>query len=584
MSRHDSNSPPPPSRSLQRDSLAQWHFSVLLKRIVETEGNSEQGPYFNHQMHSNQPEDLLIPPGWKRKDPTPIIEYGTPDAGSSAPSRSVSSTSIPKMANASALPPMQGELSDPESSHFEHKVYKVESGIPFQHLKILGRGTFGIVESGRVFASKIIVSRQLDSPEFADRIKSEVEIIHRLRHRHLVTIKLTYRWNNHFCLIIEPVADMDLEAFLYSLDSTDRAERSDEQLALLVRWHGCLVDVLAYLYMQRIRHKDIKPPNILVKGSNVYLTDFGVAKDLVDETTTATYGRAGTPMYCAPEVVSMDRHGRSADVFSMGAIFLELSTILVGKTLVEFKEFREPPGEQSYAGNTDSTLRWMIFLDQELTNNQRLSNLPGVRALLWLCSRMLQPEPEKRIDAVTLRKIISSVAWDSLKHDLHWPAISCPGCYSELNQEYRGISYSTLANSFTTSLEKLINVGDPLNECCKLTWKDAKAAGLTSQLRERYTVSSNIHVDLLPNAPDIKVEEAKEASENRGDYANLLSVIGPNRCTIRLGRKSWVPRRGRAGLADFIMKLVYFTGEKLEIALEDASSLTEVTSLMADIV
>ncbi len=255
-----------------------------------------------------------------------LYPSGRRGAINSSPSRPVSSMSIPSIAEAAAIPPSTGDTSTSGATVLEHNIYEAESEIPFQHLRVLGRGTFGIVESvkcirgplqGRIFASKIIISRQLDSPRFAERIKSEVEIVHRLRHQHLVTIRQTYRWKHQFCMIMEPVADMDLETFLHDLDETEPSKRNDGQLALLVRWYGCLTDVLAYLFTQKIRHKDIKPPNILVKGSNVFLTDFGVAKDLVDSTTTATWGRAGTPMYSAPEVASMERHGRLADLFAV---------------------------------------------------------------------------------------------------------------------------------------------------------------------------------------------------------------------------------------------------------------------------
>ena len=51
-------------------------------------------------------------------------------------------------------------------------------------------------------------------------------------------------------------------------------------------------------------HKDIKPKNVLVKGTTVYLTDFGTARIWEDDTGTTTTGGAAvfTPRYCAPEV------------------------------------------------------------------------------------------------------------------------------------------------------------------------------------------------------------------------------------------------------------------------------------------
>jgi serine/threonine protein kinase len=62
------------------------------------------------------------------------------------------------------------------------------------------------------------------------------------------------------------------------------------------------------------------------------VTDFGIAKDLIDEETTQSLisgGTQGSPMYMAPEIRLGGRRGRAVDIFSLGCIFLEISTSLI---------------------------------------------------------------------------------------------------------------------------------------------------------------------------------------------------------------------------------------------------------------
>jgi serine/threonine protein kinase len=40
---------------------------------------------------------------------------------------------------------------------------------------------------------------------------------------------------------------------------------------------SCLATALEYLYRQEIRHEDIKPSNIFIKGDQVFLADFGLS-------------------------------------------------------------------------------------------------------------------------------------------------------------------------------------------------------------------------------------------------------------------------------------------------------------------
>jgi serine/threonine protein kinase len=96
------------------------------------------------------------------------------------------------------------------------------------------------------------------------------------------------------------------------------------------------VFTLSFLHDNKMRHKDIKPPNILSKQDEVYLTDFGVSLDWTELGHSTAQGPPTiTPRYRAPEVVAFEPRNSSSDIWSLGCVFLEMWTVLRGETMKE---------------------------------------------------------------------------------------------------------------------------------------------------------------------------------------------------------------------------------------------------------
>jgi serine/threonine protein kinase len=83
----------------------------------------------------------------------------------------------------------------------------------------------------------------------------------------------SYTDPKYFALLMSPVADYDLASYMAE------AVNSVDKESLLRTFFGCLCNGLQYLHQSQIRHRDVKPQNILVKGSTVLLTDFGISLD-----------------------------------------------------------------------------------------------------------------------------------------------------------------------------------------------------------------------------------------------------------------------------------------------------------------
>jgi mitogen-activated protein kinase kinase kinase len=86
-----------------------------------------------------------------------------------------------------------------------------------------------------------------------------------------------------------------------------------------------------YLHSKGIIHRDIKGANILVSGTGVAkLADFGCSKQLAGMCTASIEEsmRAirGSVPWMAPEVIKQSGHGRSSDIWSVGATGIEMGT------------------------------------------------------------------------------------------------------------------------------------------------------------------------------------------------------------------------------------------------------------------
>ncbi|KAH8702809.1 kinase-like domain-containing protein, partial [Phaeosphaeriaceae sp. PMI808] len=123
----------------------------------------------------------------------------------------------------------------------------------------------------------------------------------KLRHKHVVQIVGSYTEPQSVTMIMSPVAECDLLKFMENGPTTEGF------LPVLRTFPGCLATALEYLHHEGIRHKDIKPSNILVNGCNILFTDFGISRDC-DGTRDATSGNPGafTRQYSAPEVAEQN--------------------------------------------------------------------------------------------------------------------------------------------------------------------------------------------------------------------------------------------------------------------------------------
>jgi serine/threonine protein kinase len=158
----------------------------------------------------------------------------------------------------------------------------------------------------------------------------------RLRHNHIVAFVSSFSRGDQFGVLLYPLARCNLAQYLKDISENNPwCKRPDPvHYKTLSAALGCLSSAVMYLHVsQKIKHKDIKPENILLdRYGSVLLADFGISKQYPDKTAT----RGPTPYtekYAPPEVVHQDERDLSADIFSLGCVFLEIVTVILGESL-----------------------------------------------------------------------------------------------------------------------------------------------------------------------------------------------------------------------------------------------------------
>jgi TolA-binding protein len=231
----------------------------------------------------------------------------------------------------------------------EHCRFRHGEALPFEEKGILGTGGFGQVDrvlsliSFREYARKRVPRSTIFGGRSAENVKrfiAEIEILKRLKHLHIAEFVGSYTDPRFMGLIMSPVAEMDMSTYLARATAASHKE--------LRTFFGCLARALEFLHGESIRHKDIKPSNILVHKGNVLFTDFGLASDFTDSEGSTTVSKVNgmTLKYCAPEVANFEPRNTSSDIWSLGLVFLEMTVVLKGRAVESIYEFLSEHGSR----------------------------------------------------------------------------------------------------------------------------------------------------------------------------------------------------------------------------------------------
>ncbi|KAF2499081.1 kinase-like protein [Lophium mytilinum] len=230
----------------------------------------------------------------------------------------------------------------------------------------LGRGAQSaevrkISQNSQCYAMKLTHRAAIFDTDLETLRKFEVELqsAKKVQHHHVVRVTASFTDTDYFGIVMGTVGECNLADYLVSPSRDSKVLRS-----LFV----CLTSGLKAIHGASLRHKDIKPENIVLRGHIPYYTDFGLAFDFEGSGSTTTgEARGFTRHYAAPEVRDSSPRNTSSDLWSLGVVFLEIATVLAQQSVARLRSYLKNNGttNSQYPLNLEGLTKWVNIIREE---------------------------------------------------------------------------------------------------------------------------------------------------------------------------------------------------------------------------
>lgn len=250
---------------------------------------------------------------------------------------------------------------------------------------------------GTVVCIKRIHPNYSETPMFGARLREELLIAQKVRHRNIVEVSdFGEDESGHLYYVMEHVDGPNLADLL-------RAGPLTPDLVTYIGIEACRA--LSFLHhtdhdndRPPVMHSDVTPHNLLLgrHDGSVKLSDFGLAKAL-SRTDAETIARAqGKPTYISPEQYLGQKVSARTDLFSLGLV---LWRALVGKH----------PYAEGHPRTRPRTPLWEWIRDQTIANRRPLAQEAAPHAPAALCDAingLLQPIESRTPTAESVFRVL----------------------------------------------------------------------------------------------------------------------------------------------------------------------------------
>lgn len=237
-------------------------------------------------------------------------------------------------------------------------------------------------------------------------VLDELGVLEVLSHPNIVDLVEAYEIADEphaINIVMSPWAPFTLHKFLYDTDS-DRKQHftwfepntpaSDAGIYnIMVQ----LASAVGHLHLLSIKHKDIKPDNILLHtaGGEVtpYITDVGVSK--VYWRGVKTNYDQSTYSFLSPEQLKHQESSLKSDIWQLGCCFAMILALMRGgqqgvvKLHVSYQRT-----DETCTCNIAEELLWFMGALNELCSSASARQ----KHMLWVVTRMLDLDPSSRFD------------------------------------------------------------------------------------------------------------------------------------------------------------------------------------------
>ncbi|CAM6097108.1 unnamed protein product [Calypogeia fissa] len=210
----------------------------------------------------------------------------------------------------------------------------------FSSSELLGAGGLGSVYKGKLVLkgddkpTEIAVKRiSSTSSQGAQEFLAEVRIIGQAQHRNLVRLLGWCHERGELLLVYDYMPNGSVDQHLFSVRNEDRNDASGDPIltwSRRLKIMSGVAEALTYLHEgweKRVFHRDVKCSNVMLdRDFNARLGDFGLARLSEHDTAPpSTAVLAGTRGYMAPELFYTLKATEKTDVYSFGAMVLEVA-------------------------------------------------------------------------------------------------------------------------------------------------------------------------------------------------------------------------------------------------------------------
>lgn len=304
------------------------------------------------------------------------------------------------------------------------QLYEKSNDVPYKMIigAPVGSGSFGIVyKAENISTGAVVAVKQIGgiySSEDQNTVRKELSMLQICDHINVVKLLDAYQVDgnpNTFYLVMDPWAPYTLSAFLHQSQSQrshdspwfDQGSRKTE--GRVVRIFRGLADGLSYLHDKSIKHKDLKPDNILLydngpRGIRPVIADLGISKIFKQGNPTDYY--KSTYAYLSPEQVSSTGSTLRSDVWQLGCCFaLTLAVFWEGCTGFQglWNTFNRTKEDQLRNIALQASSFMEIF--KALCPSRNKTQLRAH----WLTAGMLEKEPQLRFDIETVRNELADL-------------------------------------------------------------------------------------------------------------------------------------------------------------------------------
>lgn len=232
------------------------------------------------------------------------------------------------------------------------------------------------------FAVKVVSFEKMTAnPKYQEQIANELKALKILDSPYIVKFIKFLKTKNNLYIIYDFCEDGTLQNYL------EKHKILLESVAL--NFFSQIVEGLAVIHSNKIVHGDLKTANLLLKGNQIKIADFGFCKfpDKNPKSNNSNYF-IGSPIYMAPELFENSERTEKSDMYALGVILYEMI-------------FGMAPFEEKNLENLIFRLKNNFFLSFPREINEISIETES------LLRRLLDKNPEMRYSIYELKEILS---------------------------------------------------------------------------------------------------------------------------------------------------------------------------------